>query len=321
MELFKKLNVTFEGKPFTISKITELSTLRNVLLSEISKNLYKGDYVLRKENVVIDSVLTNEAFLTNSEILAIFTDEESKGKSTNFLPESLIEFWKDFLLLLQEKKLLLSLFLQLIEVVKNEKDANKKLLASLWVKAIAQAFNKQKIARHVYQILEQKCDHENKKLSNKDILNDVQKDLESSHPELTGVLSLNVNGDFPSCLTDPTFVKRLILNFNEFSEHYIPEILKISSILDTDPAAKDKLMELMKIQLLEVKDDEMEVENAEPMDKVYTMEDIKEMKKLQKNKPKNKGPNKQMADCTIRNTNWKLAPSKIFTNHLYDSNI
>ncbi|XP_008215375.1 uncharacterized protein LOC100678090 [Nasonia vitripennis] len=308
VELFKKLNVTYEGKPVTISSATELSTLRNVLLSEISKNLYKGDYVLRKENVVIDSVLTNEAFLTNSDILAIFTDEKSQGKSTSFLPESLIEFWKDFLLLLQEKKLLLSLFLQLIEVVKNEKDTNKKLLASLWIKAIAQAFNKQKIARHMYQTLEQKCDHENKKLSNKDLLKDVQNELESSHPELTGVLNLNVNGDFPSCLTDSTFVKRLILNFNEYSEHYIPEILKISSILDNDSAAKDKLMDLIKIQSQEVKDDVMEVENVEPTVKVYTIDDIKEIKKHQKSKQKHKGSDNELADSTIRNTNWKLAP-------------
>lgn len=287
---------------------SELLVISYSLLSEISKNFNKSDSCLR-EKVVIDTVLNNDAFLTNSEILSIFIKDQT-CETKNCLPPSLIDFWKDILVMLQEKKILLPLFLELIELVKKESDTNKKLMASLWVKAIAQAFNKLKISRYVYQTLEQKFDHQNVKITTKNFLKKVSKEVENLYPELRSVLTLNINGDFPTCLTDETFVKRLILHFTEFSEHYLPEILKISSFLDSNSNAKEKLLDLMKIHSL--KEKEKNVKNEETKgDKIYTVEDLQRIEKQEKKiSPKIKSKkfcNKELADSKERNTYWQIA--------------
>lgn len=278
------------------------------LLSEISKNLNKSDSSL-KEKVVIDTILNNDAFLTNPEILSIFI-KDRKCDTKNCLPPSLIEFWKDILVMLQEKKILLPLFLELIELVKKENDTNTKLMASLWVKAIAQAFNKLKISRYVYQTLEQRYDHHKVKVTSKGFLKKVSKEVENLYPELKSALTLNINGDFPNCLTDENFVKRLILHYTEFSEYYLPEILKISSFLDSDSNAKEKLLDLMKIHSLKEKN-EGTVSADTKCDKVYTVEDLQNIEKQEKQVDKTpkikKHCNEDLADSKDRNSDWEMA--------------
>jgi hypothetical protein len=303
--------------PYSVTNESELSVILNLLLFEISKNLSKGDSLLRREKIVIDCILKNEAFLPNSDILSIFIDERSKSDK-NCLPKSLIHFWKDFLFLLQEKKILLSLFLQLIECIKYEKDTNKKLVASLWVKAIAQAFRKQKISRKVYQNLEQKFDHENKKLSIKPFLKLVQNEVETNYPDLKNVLNLNIISEFPNCLLKESFVKRIILNFTEFSEHFIPEIFKISSFLNCASDAKSKLLELIKINSLEINEDidverskDVEFETTEESDMIYTVQNLKEIENRKDSSPNKTILKKNLADSRIRNTSWKIAPGEL----------
>ena len=296
---------------FSITDESELSLILFLLLSEISKNLNKGNSILRKEKIIIECILNNEAFLTHSEILSIFIEQDSKETFKNCLPKSLIDFWKDFFLLMQEKKILLSLFIELIEFIKKEKDNNKKLLTALWIKAIAQAFNKLKVARHVCQTLEQKYDYEKQKLSVKTFAQTVQSEVEKCYPELKNILTLNVTGDFPNCLTDATFAKRLIFNVNEHFEYFIPEILKISSFLD-DSSAKEKLLALMKIHSISDNGEKMDMDDSKVDDKIYTVEDFKELEKKREEKISKKcGNSKEFADRKIRNSFWELESGKM----------
>lgn len=281
----------------------------NILLEELSKSLNKDDSYAKQGKVLIDSILNNEAFLASSEILLLFDTEEPDGTVKNCLPKDLIDFWSDILLLLQEKKLLLLLFLEIIEFIKTEKDQSKKLLASLWVKALAQAFNKQKIARGIFQALEQKLDHGEDPSTSQTLLSRVWKETDNRHPELKNIFSLNVIGDFPNCLKDKSFVKRLILHSHEFSEHYVPEILKISSILNHDPSAQNKMLKLLKVQS-NPKHEKMETENTYGSDKIYTIQDLPKVQQ-KKCTGQNATFTKQLADDKNRNSDWKLAESKL----------
>ncbi|XP_023247111.1 uncharacterized protein LOC106645161, partial [Copidosoma floridanum] len=296
-----------KGIALTISDDTELTTVSLLLLSEISKNFNRGDSLIKREKMIIDLIVNNEAFLTNSEILSIFLNDENVK---NCLPHSLIEFWKDLLLLLQEKKMLLSLFLHLLEMVNKEKDSDRKLLISLWIKCIAQAYNRQKIARNIFQTLEQKYDHENQKKSVRDILKAVQKEVDKNYPEFKSVLCLNVNGNFPKCLTDEKFIRRLVLNFNEYSEHYLPEILKISSFLECDAAAKEKILALIKINSTTENNDNMDFDEVEEEDKIFTVKDLQKIDKSKEDISKKTKCHKDLGDCKIRNKDWKIASNE-----------
>ncbi|XP_058793115.1 uncharacterized protein LOC131665310 [Phymastichus coffea] len=297
-------NVVNKTNSKVMNNKMKLTSVLNTLLLELSKSLSKDDTYSRKGRSFIDSVLNNEAFLTSSEILFLFT-EESNATVKNCLPINLIDFWENILLLLQEKKLLLLLFLELIELIKDEKDQNRKLLAALWVKTLAQAYNKQKIARSIYQTLEQDIDDVGNSFSNKVLIDNVHQQVNKRYPELRNVFSLNIHGEFPHCLTEKSFVKRLILHSNEFSEHYVPEILKISSFLSHDPNTKDKILELLKVQSYS-KQDKMETANTCDTDQIYTVTNIKKIEQ-RKCTRQNTEHTEPWADRKIRNTKWNIA--------------
>ena len=249
--------------------------------------------------------MSNDAFLTNPEILSIFIEESSQN-CTNCLPQSLIDFWKNFLILLQEKNILVTLFLQLLELIKVETNTNRKLLASLWVKTIAQSFTKLKIAKSIRNTLEQELDQSSSQLDPIKFDEILREKVNKCYPELACIPLLNIDGDFPNCLRNREFVERLVLNFYEFSEHYIPDILKMSSFLENDSKAKEELINLMKIHSLSNESKETEQTN-----KIYTIEDLQK-NEPSKETPKKNGKKKEFFDSKIRNRNWKIEKGKFF---------
>ncbi|KAJ8668705.1 hypothetical protein QAD02_010368 [Eretmocerus hayati] len=286
----------------------ELSTVSRSLLLGISEDLNKNDLFLHREKTVIDTILSNEAFITNLDILAIFIKKGEDGK--NSLPKSLMDFWSGLILILHEKKMLLTLFLQLIELIKRLQDQNQKLIASLWVKAIAQAFYKLKVAQLVHQTLEQRLDHDNESSPSKISPKTVFRELDACYPELKSILCLNINYEFPTCLTDISFIRKILLNYTEFSEHYIPEVMKLSTVFDKDSGTKEKILSLLKInsaQDAKADDQElMSIPDSREHLKVYTVEDVEKVKPKQKNQTKKSASDRSLADSTVRNSHWKI---------------
>ena len=281
-----------------------LSTAQRVLLSEISKCLSKNKLFLNKAETFCSIMCENEVFLPNYDFLRLFMKETS-GKNTldEDLPLNFIKFWEEFIILLQEKKLLEPLFTQLLKLVNNDRENDhKRHVASLWLCSIGNALIKHKIAQQVALNLSQSLDSKKQKLSSKLFSLKVREKVESQYPELKSPW-LNWMVDVPNCLTDKSMVQKLLLNPNKYLVGFISSLLNL--VTDSkDANVKEHLLSLLNLHIV----GQVETDIALKENTVHTVKDLTELNSKQKG---NKLESVNLHDKIIRNSNWQLALGKL----------
>ncbi|XP_014230691.1 uncharacterized protein LOC106655020 [Trichogramma pretiosum] len=290
----------------------KLSIVSNCLFDGISKILSKTSSFSTTGKVIIDLILNSEAFLAAPEFLKIFEATTDTIDQKNHLPVTLIEFWKDILRLLQDKKILISLCIQMIEFVNKENDNRKILLASLWVKTLLRSFLKLNVSKQIYQSLEQKFNHNKVEILPKNLIKLVKEEIDLSYPDLKEVPDLNIFSDFPSCLNDRSYFQQLVTNNSkEVVKNYIVEIVELSDVVKNDPIKKAKLLNLLGVNpqtdvnmVIDASDDTHEDTNEISLTENTEMNiQTEKLKSLEKNL----NEIETFADNEVRNTKWKIA--------------
>ncbi|XP_015590194.1 uncharacterized protein LOC107265336 [Cephus cinctus] len=296
----------------------QLSTARGILLTEMSRYLGKNKSISNKEERVLKVLLETEVFLPQEDFLEIFSNGKSSDKSSeDDLPLDMIYFWQDFILLLQETKMLESTILRLLKLLNDStEDHYRKQMAALWIKAIVRGLLKMKVSQHISETLQYSL-KKKKRISTKSMSLRIRNKLNHLHPELKNDLTLNILGDIPNCVTNFDFVTNLVLNANEYSAKFITVFLDlVTPSIEQD--RKQLLLDLIKIYIGE------DIVNGDASttdkDRIYTIEDF-EKYSAEENHPEDMEVEEiseqaerrpKIFDQTIRNTNWKLA------SHNYD---
>lgn len=293
----------------------KLSTAQSVLLSEISRYLSKNKSPLNKDDVVLNVLFEGDAFLPSKEFLEIFQKEkiQSRNKIEGCdLPSSLIQFWRKFITLLQEKEILEKLILRLIKLVNDERENDdRRLIASLWIKFVASSLCKIKLAQQIKHRMEKARENNRKKISSATLSMKVQAEVDRSFPKFKDILWLNVLGEIPSALTDPNFARKIISNLNsKLSHNFLHPLLELVT-----PDLQDEVKnDLLKFTRIYNGEESFDCE-SEAIDEVKTIQDLIKLSEIQNNenirndkiirRSNSKDPI-EIGDVTIRNSNWTL---------------
>ncbi|KAK2582080.1 hypothetical protein KPH14_002783 [Odynerus spinipes] len=301
---------TYELKNVKLKKKYTLTTARAILLAEISRYLGKNNQIINKENIVLNALLESEAFLPTIDILSIFSDKDDDVKIEDELPITIIQFWQDIIILLQNTNMLEALVLKLLALVGNEQEPEyKRHIAALWISAIAQGFVKLTIAQQTFWTLEHEIQKTNKTISQKELNLEVKEKINTNYPNLQNVLTLNVSNTVPRIFTDIHFVLDIILHANTFTRKFITPFLQLV-IPKLDVDQKEHLLKLIQIYTQNEFSDKLQ--NSNITKEIFTIEDINKTnieynKFMNKDVPSKKLNTLTLADKTIRNNQWKLA--------------
>ncbi|XP_012276341.1 uncharacterized protein LOC105697547 [Orussus abietinus] len=302
----------------------ELKTAQSMLLSEISRFLNKNTCILKKDEIILNILCESEAFLPTSNFISIFTRNQGLDDlKENRLPVKMLKFWENFITLLQERNMLQSLILKLIEIVNNsQEDKYKRRIASLWIRSIVQSVYKIIIARKIMQRLEHTVENKKRRISLESLSYKIQDKVNHTYPELKQSLWLKVTSEVPSCLLDMKFAKELIINANEFSVNFISQIIEL--ILPTSSEKeKESLLRMTKIYM---GDYDNQIYELNDKDKIYTVEDLIDLYETRDDVPSEIDKTESVSmrknlievyDCTIRTNTWQLATGDSDWNACY----
>ncbi|XP_051166795.1 ribosomal biogenesis protein LAS1L [Leptopilina boulardi] len=284
----------------------KLITGQRILLTEISACLNKS-FLLDNCETICSVLCDNEVFIPNAEFLQLFNEQNSKSND-NF-PHAFIKFWEGFILLLQEKKLIELLFLQLLQLVNNENEKkHKRRVASQWLCAIANALRIHKISQQMRLEEDQYYDCKNKKLSFKHFSLKLRNNVENMFSNLKFPW-LNCTIDVSFARINQNFVQQLFLNPNEFTPIFMPSLMEL--VMPKNCVTLQKhLLSLLNIQTMNFHDEN--VSNIED-NTIYTVENLNELIDQQNEKENSQNNIESVmnfSDQTIRNTNWKLDSEK-----------
>lgn len=291
------------------NKDLKLITGQRILLNEISACLNKT-FLLNNHETICSVLCDNEVFIPNAEFLEIFVKQNLE--TTDDLPLGFIKFWEGFILLLQERKLIEALFLQLLKLVNNEnEEIYRRRVASQWLRSIADALTIHKISQQMRLEQDQISDSKNKKLSLKRFCLEVRNKVEDVFPDLKSPW-LHCTIDIPFSRINKNFVQQFILNPNEFTSTFMPSLLDLIMPKQCS-TQQEHLLSLLNIQTVNNFVKDFSSENST----IYTVEDLKEVVEQQNNKKMEVSENKidsvtNFSDQTIRNTDWEMVSGKSF---------
>ncbi|KAF7411838.1 hypothetical protein HZH66_000734 [Vespula vulgaris] len=298
-----------ELKNVRIKKKYSLSAARAILLAEISRYLGKNNQIVNKENIVLNALLESEAFLLTADILTIFSEKDDiETNVEDQLPISIIQFWQDIIILLQDVNMLEALILKLLTLVKNEQEPEyKRHMAALWINTIAQGFAKLSIAQQMFCTLEHKLRKTKNPISQKALSLKVEEEINKKYLNLRNVLFLNISNTIPRFLTDIHFLTDIILNANMFTCKFISPLLQLV-IPKLDVDQKEHLLKLIQIYT-QNEFNKFDGLSNKINEEIFTIEDI-----IKLNSEHNDELNKKeeqlrkvtLADQNIRNNQWKL---------------
>ncbi|XP_043272944.1 uncharacterized protein [Venturia canescens] len=293
-----------------------LSVARNLVFTEISTLLNRNKSIMKMEEIIVKILFDCEAFLPGSEITNIFqTDDEKKfrsdGKKTHNLPTEMIDFWRKFILLLHDKKLLDGLIWRLFDFVNSPyNDTNKRFVASLWLKSIFRSLLKLRIIQGVSQSVEHTFDNKQKGMSGKQGMQKVRDIVHKTNPALSNAMWLNASSDIPMFLKDINFATELLLNPNMYSKVFIDPMLDLVTPSLTKKC-KDSLLKLVKI--ITTTDRPTKIDVNEDTDRIYCVEDLIQIcgdigpTEPRANRVLLTSIEPEIADRTIRTDAWEIA--------------
>ncbi|XP_046814658.1 uncharacterized protein LOC124422355 isoform X1 [Vespa crabro] len=299
-----------ELKNVKIKKKYSLSAARAILLAEISRYLGKNNQIVNKENIVLNALLENEAFLLTADIFTIFSENDDiETNQEEQLPISIIQFWQDVIILLQDVNMLEALILKLLTLVKNEQEPEyKRHMAALWINTIAYGFVKLTIAQQMFCTLEHKLRKINKTISQKILSLKVEEEINKNHLNLKNVLFLNISNTLPRFLTDIHFLIDIILNANIFTRKFISPLLQLV-IPKLDIDQKEHLLKLIQIYTQNEFNSKFDGLSNKINEEIFTIEDIIKLNSEHNDELKRKEEQLRkptLADQNIRNNQWKL---------------
>lgn len=311
------------GKTIKIDKEYNLKGAQALLLSEISMHLTENKSLItihKKSDIICNVLLKNEAFLPNSDVLQIFQQKGRKNidLKRKILPPSILQFWKDIIFLLHNKKILDVLIFKLLSIINQEQESKeKRILATLWIISIVYSFIQLDLAQNISRTLECKQTTKSTKLASKISLSQHLKELvHHNHPYLRNVLWLDITSTIPHFLIDINFVSKLLLHVNEFSARLIEPVLKfVSSKINVQ--AKKHLLNLLKIYTFQKYDEDSN--NYIYEEKIFTVEDFdtsstkNKVKIYKKQRTTKKKTAYLLTDQIIRNLHWKPAPDTLLS--------
>ncbi|XP_029166352.1 ribosomal biogenesis protein LAS1L-like [Nylanderia fulva] len=312
--------ISIQGKTIKIDKEYDLKAARALLLSEISMHLVENKSLIHKKDIICNVLLKNEAFLPNSDIGQIFQQKGRKNidLKRKILPPGMLQFWKDIIFLLHNKKILDILMFKLLNIVNQEQESKeKRTLATLWISSIVHSFIQLDLAQKISRNMEYKLTKDVTKPVAKSTLNQhLKKLVHDGHPYLRNVLWLDISSTIPHFLIDINFLSKLLLHVNEFSARLIEPIFKfVSSRINVQ--AKKHLSNLLKIYTFQKYNDE-DSNNDIQERKICTVEDFNATRSKVKIYKKEQTIKKKTAylltDQIIRNLHWKQASDTIFSD-------
>lgn len=293
-----------------------LTVAQALLLYEISAYLKKNKSILKED--ICNMLCENKTFLPNSDTMQIFL-QNKKNKMAwrkRVLPPDMLHFWKDIIILLYKNEILDALIFKLLSIVDEEREnREKRTFAASWINSIIYSFIQLDVAQSVCRTVEYKMQETNIKITIKDLNQQVQEHVHSSHPHLQNTLWLNISSTMPYFLLDINFVSKFLLHVNEFSVGLIQPMLEL--IRPTvDDKTKKHLLNLLKIYTLQKEHNNDISKNIHK--KIFTVEDlhatwVKSKAQMHKEKHnKNKTIN-LLADKVVRNLRWKPAHGNFFS--------
>lgn len=308
-------------KNVKIKKKYSLSAARAILLAEISRYLGKNNQIVNKENIVLNALLESEAFLLTADILTIFLENDDiETNVKDQLPISVIQFWQDIIILLQDVNMLEALILKLLTLVKNEQETEyKRHMGALWINTIAQGFVKLTVAQQMFCTLEHKLRKTNKAISQKALSLKVEEDINKNHLNLRNVLFLNISNTLPRFLTDIHFLTDIILNANIFTCKFISPLLQLV-IPKLDADQNKHLLKLIQIYTQNGFNSKFDGLSNKINEEIFTIEDIIKLNSENNDELKRKEQLRKttLADQNIRNDQWKLTHGK-YKKVIYDN--
>lgn len=296
-----------------------LSDAQSILFSEISTLIGKNKSIPNIADIAMNLLFESEAFFPNPEIIGIFLPkcEVAADSINNNLPTGMIDFWQSFISLLHDKKLLDELIWRLIGLVDTtQEDHNRKLIASLWIKAICQALVKLRITQAVTQAMEHSLDDDQKRMASRQLVHRVRDEVNKTHSELSQAMWFNTGSIVPAFLKDLCFVENLLINANELTRKFIQPILDLITP-PINPKRKDYLLKLVRIHTTAG----ILKENKSLSDdhQTYSVEDLRNVcGTWTDDRPENNEnvvPQRlfipEVVDRTIRNSKWQIASGKL----------
>lgn len=288
------------------NKELKLMTVQRILLSEISSFLSKT-FLLENNETICSLLCDNEVFIPNQEFLEIFNNTKSKESFDNFLPLDFIKFWEEFIILLQEKKLIESLFVQLLQLVNNENEKmQRRRIGAEWLRAIADGLVIHRISQQMRLEVDQFYDSKNRKISSKHFNQKVRSKVEKMFPDLKFPW-FNCTIEVPFRGINRSLVETLLLNPNEFTPKFMPSLMDLV-MSENFSQNQEHLLSLLNIQTMNLIDSDSNVENSQ----IYTLENLTELidkqdKKMEMQIVENNFDTQlNFSDETIRNNNWEL---------------
>ncbi|XP_011154991.1 uncharacterized protein LOC105192510 isoform X2 [Harpegnathos saltator] len=291
-------------------KNTQTYTLRGaqtLLVFEISAYLSKNLSVLERNDTICKVLCGNRIFLPDSDIIQIFLPKGQHECEMNdkLIPPSMLQFWKDIIILLHKKELLKVLIFKLVDIL-NEKYEIKerKTYVALWLNTIIHSFIQLDLAQNVCRTMEYEL---GKQLSTKDLSQRVKVYIHSKYPYLQDILWIDISSTVPCFLLDTHFMSKLLLSANEFSVEFIKSLLKFFTP-DIDENTKRYLLNVLKIYTSQEYNND---ENHSISEKIYTVDNLRanmvEHETLMHEEKCNEDRTCLLADKTIRNLHWKAA--------------
>ncbi|XP_034937133.1 uncharacterized protein [Chelonus insularis] len=295
-----------------------LATAKFYLLTEIYSILNKKKLSFDSTTTTLNVIMNSELFLPTGEFLQLFLTKSNLKNNweKTHLPKAIIKFWQPFIAMLHERNMLDSLVFKLIEFINSDSVSNgtkqKKLIAALWIKSIAQGLIKLKFCQKEMQVLEQSYNNSKKKLTPKILESKIKEKMKSLYPQLQYGLWLDIKSDIPTIFSDINFVKKVIINPNEFTLEYVEPLLDLV-VPSIETEVRNKMLDLIGIYL--GKKSFFNI-SCDKKDKVYTREDLIEItgRKYLDLSDENEPMNEEeivkefdLADNEKRNSSWKLS--------------
>ncbi|XP_066597029.1 uncharacterized protein [Prorops nasuta] len=292
--------------PLQIDGQYKLFTAKAILLKELSLYITKSNLTSLKKDVIVRVLVNCEAFLPSKEFLNLFMKNEETSE-LNELPLSILQFWQDIIVLLHENKILDHLFFKLYDLLNNElEESNKRLLASLWLKYVIQAFIKLTTSQQVLCSLQCQVGNKVGKNQSKSLISKVKEKVNKNYPKLKQILWLNLSSNVPDSIKNENFINKCMLEVNEYSARFTESLLELLPTIKKE--TKASLLELIKIYT------NKHCANHDITEKIFTINEIlKEnpnvnicLQNMQDNFDKAEDL-VYLADQTIRNRNLMLA--------------
>lgn len=316
-ELNKSMNddesksIIIDKQVVKLDKEFDLKTAKYLLLCEIREHFTDKDKtsieVYKKSDVICDVLCKNEVFLPSLDVLQIFKHKEKKTIDMNgkTLPPSMLKFWKSIILLLHKKNILRTLVFKLLNIVdKEEESKERRTFAALWINSIVYSFIQLDIVQKISHTVEYESEKSGRKLSAKDLSQQLKDRMRSSYSYLQDVLWLDLTSNIPDFLVDINFLSKLLLRVNKFSARLIEPVLKLVAPQKVDVQTAEHLLNLIDIYVFQ-KCNNNDSSNG---DKIFTVNDlyVKPMENEMKIHRK-KDAACLLADRVIRNVHWKSA--------------